>query len=255
MMAHLTRLGRLKDPQRGGIFFRFMFLLAFLAMLVVLYLVRYPILRLAGNFWVVDDAPQASDAIVMLGDDNYNGDRAARAAELFKAGWAPRVIASGTYLRPYATISELEAHDLADHGVPESAIVRFAHHATDTHDECANIGQMMAQHGWKRILLVTSTYHTRRSRYICSRLLPPGTVLRMEAARDSDYDPDNWWRTRDGMKAYFHETVGIIVAMWELRHNDVQTTESSLLYLPNWPLAGLSPAVSPFGLHSGESVL
>jgi uncharacterized SAM-binding protein YcdF (DUF218 family) len=254
-MAYLTHKEGSRNPQRGGIFFRFLFLLAFVAMLFILYLVRAPILRLAGNFWIVNDAPQASDAIVMLGDDNYNGDRAARAAELFKAGWAPRVIASGRYIRPYATISELEAHDLADHGVPQNAIVRFAHQATDTHDECADIGQLMTQHGWKRILLVTSTYHTRRSRYICSRLLPPGAVLRMEAARDSDYDPDNWWRTRDGMKAFFHETVGIIVAMWELRHNDVQTTESSLLNSPEPPLARLSPGASPFGLHPSGSVL
>jgi uncharacterized SAM-binding protein YcdF (DUF218 family) len=254
-MGYFNYSCRSGDPQRGGIFFRFIFLLAFLAMLVVLYLVRYPILRLAGNFWVVNDAPQASDIIVMLGDDNYSGDRAAHAAELFKAGWAPRVVASGRYIRPYATISELEAHDLADHGVPQSAIVRYAHQANDTHDECEGIGQLMAQHGWKRILLVTSSYHTRRSRYICSRLLPPGTVLRMSAARDSDYDPDNWWRTRDGLKAYFHETVGIFVAMWELRHNDVQTTESYFLDSPKPPLAQLSPVATPFGLHSGVSVL
>ncbi len=244
-----------REAERGGIFFRFMFLLAFLAMLIVLYLVRYPILRLAGNFWVVDDPPQHSDIIVMLGDDNYSGDRAAHAAELFKAGWAPRVVASGRYIRPYATISELEAHDLADHGVPQSAIVRYAHQANDTHDECEGIGKLMAQNGWKRIILVTSSYHTRRSRYICSRLLPPGTVLRMSAAKDSDYDPDNWWRTRDGLKAYFHETVGIFVAMWELRHNDVQTTESSLINAASTPVAGLSPRAGPFGLHSGATVL
>lgn len=246
---------KISNPERGGIFFRFMSLIAFIVLLFILYLVRAPILRLVGNFWVVNDPPQAADVIVMLGDDNYSGDRATHAAELFKAGLAPRVIASGRYIRPYATISDLEAHDLADHGVPQSAIVRFAHEARDTHDECEGIGQLMTQHGWKRILLVTSSYHTRRSRYICSRLLPPGTILRMGAARDSDYDPDNWWRTRDGMKAFFHETVGIFVAMWELRHNDVQTTES---FLPGWregPRAGLSSSASPFDLHSGGSIL
>jgi uncharacterized SAM-binding protein YcdF (DUF218 family) len=254
-MASLNNAGRPRNLQRGGIFFRFIFLLAFLAMLFVIYLVRVPILRVIGNFWVVNETPETSDAIAMLGDDNYNGDRAARAAELFKAGWAPRVIASGRYLRPYATISELEAHDLADHGVPQSAIVRFAHQATDTHDECADIGQLMSQHGWKRLLLVTSTYHTRRSRYICERLLPPGTILRVEAATDSEYDPSNWWRTRNGMKAFFHETVGIFVAMWELRHNDVQTKESLLDADRKEPVARLLPHTSPIDLQVDVSVL
>jgi uncharacterized SAM-binding protein YcdF (DUF218 family) len=227
------------NPERGGIFFRFLVFLGFLAFLFVIYLVRHPILRAYGNLWIVNQAPEHSDAIVMLGDDNYNADRAARAAELFKAGWAPRVIASGRYLRPYASIADLEAHDLADRGVPVGAIVRFAHHATDTREECVAIGQFASQHGWRTILLVTSSYHTRRSEYICSRSLAKGMVLRIVAAPDSDYDPSNWWRSRNGTKIVFHESVGFFVAMWELRHQDVQTRESSLWPLPPAGLAGL----------------
>ena len=79
---------RLRNPQRGGIFFSFVLLLCFLLFLFVVYLVRHPLLRLAGGFWVVDEGPAASDAIVILGDDNYNGDRAARASEILRAGWA-----------------------------------------------------------------------------------------------------------------------------------------------------------------------
>ncbi len=96
-------------------------------MLCVLYLARHPLLRLAGSFWIVDEEPQNSDAIVILGDDNLNADRAARAAELFKSGLAPRVIASGRFLRPYASIAELEQHDLTDRGVPPAAVVRLTH--------------------------------------------------------------------------------------------------------------------------------
>ncbi len=226
-MARAERSRPLAHVQHGGIFFRLIFLVFFLCAVFAIYLVRHPLLRLAGHAWVVDEAPAASDAIVILGDDNYNGDRAARAAQLFKDGWAPRVIASGRYLRPYAGISELEEHDLADRGVPRSAIVRLAHHAENTKDEAAAIGQMIAQHGWKRILLVTSDYHTRRSRYICVRTFPPGTSLRVVAARDSDYDPDNWWRTRRGTKIFFHELVGMLVALWEMRHADPQASDSA----------------------------
>jgi uncharacterized SAM-binding protein YcdF (DUF218 family) len=76
---------------------------------------------------------------------------------------------------------------------------------------------------------VTSNYHTRRARYICSRVLPAGTTLLVSAARDSDYDPDSWWQNREGGKMFFQEFVGLLVAMWELRHSDVQTTDSSSL--------------------------
>ncbi len=116
-------MARLNNSQRGGIIFRLAFYLFVVAFLFVIYLVRHPLLRLAGGFWVVNESPVTSDAIVILGDDNYNGDRAAEAADIFKAGWAPRVIASGRYLRPYAGIAGWKLAISESHGVPESAVV------------------------------------------------------------------------------------------------------------------------------------
>jgi uncharacterized SAM-binding protein YcdF (DUF218 family) len=230
----LLRQRRASSPisQRGRIFFRLLFLIAFLAILFVLYLARNPLLRLAGNFWVVDDPPAHADAIVVLSDDNYFGERAARAAELFKAGWAPRVVASGRNLRPYASIAELMEHDLKDRGVPESGVVRFPNRAENTREEAAAVSEFVASHGWKHILVVTSNYHTRRARYIYERLLPAGTALQVSAAHDSEFDPSGWWRTRLGVKLFFYETGGLLVAIWELRHYDVRTTEASVLPLP-----------------------
>jgi uncharacterized SAM-binding protein YcdF (DUF218 family) len=212
------------NPERGGIIFRFLLLIVFLALLFVLYLARQPLLRFAGGLLVVDDSPRASDAIVLLGDDNYDGDRASRAAELLRAGWAPHVVASGRYLRPYASMAELERRDLMDRGVPATAIIPYAHRATDTREECTAIGQLAGARAWKRVLLVTSNYHTRRVEYICSRLLPPGIELHVLAAADSEYSPDNWWHSRKGVKIFLHEVVGLVVAFWEMRHNSVQTT-------------------------------
>jgi uncharacterized SAM-binding protein YcdF (DUF218 family) len=211
--------------QRGGIIFKFLLLCCFVAFLCALYLVRHPLMRVAGHMLVLDDSPRASDAVVMLGDDNYNGDRATRAAELLKAGWAPRVVASGRYLRPYISIADLEQHDLTNRGAPASAIVRFPNRAQNTREECTALSQLLAERGWKHILLVTSNYHTRRAGYICSRLLPPGTELHVVAAPDSQFNPDDWWQSRQGEKIFFHEVVGFAAAMWELRHTSVQTTE------------------------------
>ncbi|MGH9734304.1 MAG: YdcF family protein [Candidatus Acidiferrales bacterium] len=211
--------------QRGGIIFKFLLLCCFVVLLFALYLVRHPLMRLAGHAVIVDDSPRASDAIVMLSDDNYSGDRAARAAELIKGGWAPRVIASGRYLRPYMSVSQLEQHDLIADGVPASAIIPLEHHARNTREECTVIGKYLTQRGWKHILLVTSNYHTRRADYICSRVLPRGTELHVIAAKDSDFNPDDWWDTRQGSKIFFHEIQGLIVSSWELRHHSVQTSD------------------------------
>ncbi|HEX2776749.1 MAG TPA: YdcF family protein [Candidatus Acidoferrales bacterium] len=213
-----------RDSQRGGIFSKLLFLIFVVVLVAILYVARYPILRFAGDIWIVDETPQVSDVIVILSDDNYGADRAARAAQLFKSGMAPRVLASGRLLRPYAGIAELMERDLKALGVPANAIVPVTHRATNTREEAIADAQAIAAHGWKKVLLVTSNYHTRRANYIFERALPAGTELRVVSAPDSEYDPNNWWRTRNGLKRFLYESAGYVVAMWEMRHSEVQTS-------------------------------
>ncbi len=215
---------RKKANQRGGIFSKLLFLIFLVVFVFIIYLARYPILRFVGDFWVVDETPQVSDVIVILSDDNYEAARATRAAQLFKSGMASHILASGRLLRPYAGIAELMEHDLKAQGVPANAIVPFAHRAANTREEAVADAQEIALHGWKRVLLVTSNYHTRRADYIFARTLPKGTELRVISAPDSEYDPSNWWENRTGLKRFLYETAGYIVSLWELRHSDVQTS-------------------------------
>ncbi len=227
--APVARAISFPNSQRGGIFFKLIFLIFLVVLAFVIYLARYPILRLAGNFWVVDESPQASDAIVILSDDDYDAVRASRAADLFKADWAPRIVASGRNLRPYASIAELMQHDLADRGVGADAVVRLPNRARNTLEEAGAVSALLSSHGWKKIIVVTSNYHTRRARFIYEHMLAPGTELRMVAAPDPAYDPNSWWRTREGLKTFLYESLGYIVARWELRDADTHTTSSVLL--------------------------
>jgi uncharacterized SAM-binding protein YcdF (DUF218 family) len=203
--------------QHGGIISRLLSTVVLIALIFVLYLARHPLLRLAGNWWIVANPPQHADAIVVLGDDNYDGDRATRAAELFQAGWAPQVVASGRLLRPYSGVAELIARDLQSKGVPAAAIVTFAHHADSTRTEAEALRGLVAQRHWHSILLVTSSYHTRRSRYIFGKVFPASVSVLLEPARDSDYDPNDWWESREGLTLFLNESVGYPFAMWELR--------------------------------------
>lgn len=244
MMHANARRHRLTGTERGGIFFRLLFLIFLAVLAFVIYLARYPILRFTGNFWVADESPQVSDVIVVLSDDDFDAVRASRAADLFRAEWAPRIVASGRALRPYASIAELMQHDLTDRGVPAAAVVRFPNRARNTLEEAGAVSEFLSSRGWKKIIVVTSNYHTRRARFIYERMLAPGTELRVIAAPDPAYDPNSWWRTREGLKTFFYELVGYIVARWELRSSDVRTVSSLLL-----------PALPPrVELRKGETV-
>jgi hypothetical protein len=126
----------MNGSERGGIIFKLLFLLGFLSLLLGIYLVRHPLMRAAGRFWVVEDPI----------NDDFNGSRAFRATELYRAGRAPLVVASGRRLRPHASIAELIARDLANFGVPANAVVRFDHNAANTREEAQALRSEAAPH-------------------------------------------------------------------------------------------------------------
>lgn len=222
----------LQTTQRGGIIAKLIVLIVLVVLIALLYLVRGPLLRLAGSFWVRPDHPATSDVIVILSDDDFTADRATRAADLYHDGWAPRVVASGRWLRPYISVADLMQRDLEARGVPHKAIIPFAHDAPDTLEELRGVDEFAKQHGWKRIMIVTSNYHTRRTRYLCDHVFASDAHVLVESAPDHDYDPDSWWKTRIGLKTFFHESVGMIVAFWEVHH--LSANPNSAMLVPGW---------------------
>src|SRR6185437_11904424 len=139
--------------QRGGIIAKLLVLLIVVLLCFLIYVVRAPLLRVAGNFWITPQPPAACDVIVILSDDDFTADRASRAAELYHAGWAPTIVASGRRLRPYASIAELMQKDLEARGVPAKAIVAYPHDAVDTLIELTDIRGFVQHHGWKRVMI------------------------------------------------------------------------------------------------------
>src|SRR5207249_10685061 len=124
--------GQANRGESGGIFLNLIILLCLMIFCALLYLVRRPILRFAAEMWIVDDPLDKADALIVLGDDNFYADRSTRAAQLFREGQAPVIVASGRRLRPNAGIAELMEHDLIERGVPRDRIVRFVHDGDNT---------------------------------------------------------------------------------------------------------------------------
>jgi uncharacterized SAM-binding protein YcdF (DUF218 family) len=189
-----------------------------LTTLFLLYLLREPLLRMVGGVWVLEEAPVAADAIIVLGDDNYAAQRAAQAADLYHQRLAPVIVASGRYLRPYVSVPDLMLRDLTDRGVPAESVLRLASFVSNTREEAVALRRLAEARKWKRVLIVTSNSHTRRSRYLFERVFQGVADFRVIAARDIEFNPDDWWRHRSGWKRFLYESGGFIVAVWETRN-------------------------------------
>jgi hypothetical protein len=142
-------------------------------------------------------------------------------------------------------LAELMQRDLVERGVPADAVIRFPHSAGNTRGEAEALREPVAKRGWRRVLVVTSNFHTRRARYIFRRVFPSTVSVRVVAARDSLYDPDHWWESRQGVKLFFGETLGICVAMWELRH--AETPPAGAQSIPARPARPYSERASNAG--------
>ncbi|HWT88310.1 MAG TPA: YdcF family protein [Candidatus Angelobacter sp.] len=223
---------RLSRRERGGITAKLIGWLCFVLVLGTLYLVRHPLLRSAGEGWLVEDPLEKSDAIVVLSIDNFYADRATRAAEVYRQGLAPLVVASGVRLRPYAGIGELMEHDLIERGVPKEKILRVPHDAENTREEAEVLAKVATEKNWKRVIIVTSNYHTRRTRYIFRRVFPGKIAVSVAGARDGDFDPVHWYEKRKSIKQFMGEVGGMLVAMWELRSRADTHTTSQLVVDP-----------------------
>jgi len=212
-----------RNGQRGGIFFRLMALLVFALLLFVVYLVRRPILRAVGDYWVVDDPASQADALIILSDDDFIGSRAAKAADLYHEGRAQHIVASGRMMRPYAGVGELMQRDLTDRGVPTSSIEIYRHNASGTLEEAQTLRSLVVGKKWRHVVIVTSNYHTRRARYIFQKVFPLGVQVDVASAKDPVFDISDWWEHKTGIKMFLHELAGMCEAKWVLRHTEPTT--------------------------------
>lgn len=206
--------GMKRRDEQGGALANLVALLFVVALCALVYFARHPMMRFMAESWVVDEPAAHADAIVVLGDDNFYADRATHAAELFRQGVAPVVVASGRRLRPNAGISELMQHDLIERGVPKEKIIAFSQDADGTREEAQAVAKLAGEHHWKSVVIVTSNYHTRRARYIFQKAFPKSIAVSVASARDGDFDAERWWEKRKSIKLFAREIVGMGEAMW-----------------------------------------
>lgn len=114
-------------------------------------------------------APQQADAIVVLaggvGESGLAGggyqERTKAAVELYKAGFAPRMIFVSGYAFAFREAEIMR--DLATSlDVPESAIL-LETRAANTYDGIVHVQEILRREHWSRVLLVSSPYHMRRA--------------------------------------------------------------------------------------------
>ena len=173
---------------------------------LVLVVQRVAILTWMGSLLVAEDQLMTADAIVPLAGGNY--DREIEAAELFRSGYAPRVVLTvepevptlgylterGIHL---PTAREERLQMLAALGVPRDSVTVVQGTVTSTLDEARAVGAWAAQVGVRRLIIVTSPQHTARAKFIFQQYVDNQDIaLIVRASKVNEFRPDSWWTRR-----------------------------------------------------------
>jgi uncharacterized SAM-binding protein YcdF (DUF218 family) len=176
-------------------------------LLVILALVfRSQILTGLADYLIVSDKLQPADVIVLLNSDVNT--RPFRVAELYQQGLAPLVLIARSESTPTVNLgllpndTDISVAVMEKLGVPANKIIilPFPGGVTSTFDEAYAVRQYVAANQTRRIILVTSAFHTRRARWTFEKVLAGLPVtLEMAAVPYAGFDQTNWWKNETGL--------------------------------------------------------
>ena len=183
------------------------FLLAALA--AALWAVHPVLLEAAGAFLIVEDPPRPADAIIVLGGD-WKG-RIEKGIELYRQGLAPRlVVTGGRLVAPETTEADYLAAVALRAGVPRDAIIAERHSHSTWQDALRTL-ELARQQGFRRVLLVTSDWHSRRARWVFRRVYgPAGIEVLSVPSPEWRFDTLRWWQYPDGGETVIIEYVRLL---------------------------------------------
>jgi DUF218 domain len=164
----------------------------------------------SGRFLIVNQ-PRKSDVIVVVAGETDR--RPARGLELLGQGYAPRLILDVPAEAKIYQWSQLEIARRYVDGLPQAGSITVCPiSGLSTKDEAQDAARCLQGVNARRILLVTSDFHTRRALSIFNRILPADYSV--AAAFDTSHFGVQWWQHREWAKVNFEEWSKLI--WWEL---------------------------------------
>ena len=168
-------------------------------------------LPFAGRFLDDDDPLEPADLILVLAGARV--ERWLEGADLYKEGWAPRIVVSPGPVDPieaelaargivYPREGDLAREAIIATGVPADAVAVLPDGVDNTAHEAVALLRAAEGRPLRRVIVVTSPYHTRRTGFAFRRAFAgTGVEVRVRGSRYSRADPERkWWRQRSDIR-------------------------------------------------------
>jgi uncharacterized SAM-binding protein YcdF (DUF218 family) len=186
--------------------------------LTVAALVVVTVLWFGDDFLVVDEPlPEHADvAIVLAGSETTNAARIAGAMNLLEEGRVARVMLSVgavTYYGEWLPDLVRRFVNREYGGRFDEQILVCEVYADSTAAELTDIAECLRGKQWKTAVIVTSNFHTRRTRMTLRSNLAGKTSVEsftVYGIADGSFERDGWWRHRIYSKTWLLETMKVL---------------------------------------------
>jgi len=138
------------------------------------------------------DPLEPSDAIIVISGGETE-QRVAEGVKLYQDSWAPLIIMSGA-ARDEGIANAIAMKQIAvEQGVASNHIL-VEEKAINTFDNAIKTKEIIKQHKFNKIILVTSPYHQRRAILVFKKVLSDLPVkIISHSASDSAWRKNGWW--------------------------------------------------------------
>ena len=113
-------------------------------------------------------------------------ERLKKAVDLYRAGWARYLVLSSGYVYSFREAESMRALAI-DQGVP-AANIALEQRATNTYENVKYVDDILRDHGWTSILLVSSPYHMRRALGVRHKMAPRIAVVPASPPQSQFYE-------------------------------------------------------------------
>jgi uncharacterized SAM-binding protein YcdF (DUF218 family) len=163
-----------------------------LAIILILAAIGFALFLGTGFYLSPQDDLQKADAIVVVSGGQTTS-RASKGIELFKQGYAPKIIFSGAALDDGPSNAfAMRDQALAEGVSPKSIIIDEK--SQNTYENAVNTKRILDEIGTKSVILVTSPYHQRRANMTFEKVLGPDYKVTGVSAFDDRWSKSGWWR-------------------------------------------------------------
>lgn len=158
----------------------------------------------AGQFLLVKELPTEVDVIIVLSGGNG---RIEKAVELYKKGFAPRVVISNSSQLLGDNKDMTQTAILL--GIPEKAIIEEKY-AQSTMENAELTHSILRKNGYASAIVISSDFHMRRVKYLFNREFRNSKVALTYVGANSTYRASKWWANRDNWNITINEYIKLI---------------------------------------------